>query len=143
MIATAKAQLDALSMPAPQPGGFMCWNPHQCGFCSRFLDPSFVLDMFTVKFAIFGTTLDLLSWSHAGSGCPLSTYLCLRFIEETEGQIPLNAKVIARPHTRDTAVEGGRKDEIWNFKFELRGGDRTQGAWMNCYTNEGEISSGS
>jgi len=143
MIAVAKAQLSALSMPAPQPGGFTCWNPHQCGLCRRFLDPSSVLDMFTSEFIILGTTLELLSWSHAGSGCPLSTYLCLQFIEETEGQIPLNGKVVARWNTRDTTVEGGRKDDIRNFKFELSGGGHAWGTWMNCYTNEGELSSGS
>lgn len=46
-------------------------------------------------------------------------YLCVKFVDATDGQIPLDARVIVRWNTRDTAVKGGRRDEVGSWDFEL------------------------
>jgi hypothetical protein len=46
-------------------------------------------------------------------------YLCVKFVDATDGQIPLDARVVVRWNTRDTAVEGGRRDEVGSWNFEL------------------------
>jgi hypothetical protein len=91
----------------------------QCGLCSRFLDPWFILKMFTSKFVNVGEASDLLKWSQASGPCALCTYLVLRFDEETRGEVPLDASIIVRWDTKDTAIKDGRRDEVTSFNFEL------------------------
>jgi hypothetical protein len=117
----------------------------QCGLCSCFLDPWFILKMFTSKFVNIGEASDLLKWSLAGGSCALCTYLSFHFDEETRGEIPLNASVIVRLDTKDTAIEDGRRDEVTSFNFELSWGlglglqGIARSVRMHCFTNEGKM----
>ena len=134
-----------LSINPAAPGGFTCWDQTQCGLCSRFLDQWFILNIFTSKFVNVGKTADLLAWSQDGGGCPLCNYIFLRFIEETRGEIQLDASVIVRWDTRDTAIRDGRKDEVRSFNFELSWGlpyGQARSVRLNCFTNEGKLNLG-
>lgn len=46
-------------------------------------------------------------------------YLCVKFVDATDGQVPLDVQVVVRWNTRDIAVEGGRRDEVGSWDFEL------------------------
>ena len=125
-------------------GGYTCWDNTKCSLCSRFLDRRFMLNMFTSKFEVLGKITDLLTWSQVGERCSLSNYISSRFIEETGGEIPLEADVIVRWDTRDTAIEDGRRDEITSFTFELTWWSSTgmlnaRTATLSCFTNEGKL----
>jgi hypothetical protein len=134
-----------LSIGPGPPDGYTCWDNTQCGLCSRFLDPWFILRMFIFKFVNVGKASDLLNWSLAGGRCSLCNYLSLRFDEETRGGIPLDANVIVRWDTKDTAIKDGRRDEVTSFNFELSWGlglglqGKARSARMNCFTNEGKL----
>lgn len=125
-------------------GGYTCPSPTTCGLCHYFLSPSFIYQLFTKKFFDVGQTTDLFAWSRA-SECPLCMYLCVRFVDATEGNIPLDARVVVRWSTRDTAVKGGRRDEVRSWDFELMGVNITSepGVFkarpmaLDCWSEEG------
>jgi hypothetical protein len=125
-------------------GGYTCPTPTTCGLCHHFLSPSFVYQLFTKKFFDLGQTTDLFAWSRA-SECPLCHFLCVSFVDATGGQIPLDARVVVRWNTRDTAVKGGRRDEVRSWDFQLMsmnmsvetGAFKTWPAAMDCWTEEG------
>jgi hypothetical protein len=71
-------------------------------------------------------------------------YLCVEFVDATDGQIPLDARVIVRWSTRDTAVQGGRRDEVRSWDFELMtvnmietGGFKAWPQLLHCWSEEG------
>ncbi|TVY62268.1 hypothetical protein LSUE1_G009236, partial [Lachnellula suecica] len=128
-----------LSISAGLPGGYVCWDQAQCGLCSRFLNRWFILDMFTSKFVNLGKTTDLLAWTQEGGRCALCNYIALSFVQEIGGELPPDANFIVRWDTKDTAIRGGRKDEISSFVFELSWGfpqQRARSVRLNCFTYE-------
>jgi hypothetical protein len=72
-------------------------------------------------------------------------YLCVKFVDATDGQIPLDARVVVRWNTSDTAVEGGRRDEVGSWDFELMtvnfvsepGVFKTWPTALSCWCEEG------
>jgi hypothetical protein len=128
--------------PAP-PGGYKCWDDTRCGLCSRFLDRWFILQMFTSNFVTLGKTTDLLEWSQAGGRCSLCNYISLQFVEETRGQVPLDAHFIVRWSMKDRAMKGARRDEIMSFDFELSWGYeqppiQARRVDLPCFTSNGQ-----
>ncbi|TAQ91339.1 hypothetical protein B7494_g308 [Chlorociboria aeruginascens] len=104
-------------------------------------DQWFILNLFTSKFVNIGKITEFFTWSQAGGHCALCSYILVRFIDECESGLPVNADVIVRWNTKDTAVKGGRKDEIPSFDFELSWGfphGRAKSCAMNCFTSEDE-----
>lgn len=72
-------------------------------------------------------------------------YLCVKFVDATDGQVPLDARVVVRWSTRDTAVKGGRRDEVGSWDFELMsvnaisepGVLKSWPEMLHCWTEEG------
>jgi hypothetical protein len=135
-----------LILPEPSPTGFVCWNKIECDLCSQFLDRRFVLELFVTKFVTVGTALDLVRWSQVGQGrekCSLCIYLCTRYFVETDDEVELDASLILRINTLDTAKVEGGETEIPSFEFELAWGFPDQQArkvTMNCFAVEGVYS---
>jgi hypothetical protein len=134
-----------LTIPDPTSTGFPCWDNTQCLLCKRFLDPRFILDMFTFKFFRVGTIVEFLQWGQGqgpkGGRCSLCIYVCARLLEETGNDLVVQAGVIVRWNTRDTAVRNGRMDEIGSWEFELAWGGvegrKTRGVNLHCFTKDG------
>lgn len=125
-------------------GGYTCPSPTTCGLCHYFLSHSFIYQLFTKKFFDVGQTTDLFAWSRA-SECALCMYLCVKLVDATDGQIPLDARVVVRWNTTDTAVKGGRRDEVGSWSFELMSVNMSSEpgvfkAWteaLHCWSEEG------
>jgi hypothetical protein len=126
-----------LSIGEAPSGGYACWDPRQCGFCKRLLDPKSVLDLFASEYLVVGKTLDLLQWSQAGRKCALCVYLCKQFLVELDGEpLVLDADVSLHWHLerKDNAAP-----QIQSFTVQFAWGlphRRAKSVLLNCFAAE-------
>ncbi|KAH8665315.1 heterokaryon incompatibility protein-domain-containing protein [Ilyonectria robusta] len=130
-----------LSIRPPGPQGYVCWDASQCKLCSCLRDPKIILDLFLHRFAILGTTRDLLVWSQENERCMLCIYIILQLIDELGGPeyFVTDANFIIRWSFGQES--GLAHSQIHYFEFEMSWGFpqmRTRQVHMNAFTVDGQ-----
>jgi len=128
-----------LSLSDPPAGGYVCWNPPQCGLCSHFLNPESVHRLFTDTFIHIGSVLDLFRYSRAGEKCSLCTYLLLGFMSELDGEPPVMDAAVSLHWGMER--EDGSVPQIESFYVHFAWGwpgRRAKKIALNCFAHQGK-----
>ncbi|KAF7552043.1 hypothetical protein G7Z17_g4595 [Cylindrodendrum hubeiense] len=129
-----------LSIDAPGPEGFTCWDASKCKLCSCLRDPKTILNLFLNRFVILGTTHDLLKWSQESQRCMLCVYIILQLIEEVGGpqNFVTDADFVLRWSFGQES--GVPHSQIFFFDFEMSWGFpqmKARQVHMNSFTIDG------